>query len=44
MSLNPATLDALKQLLTLGEVSQAKLADLPIGTTLGLWTPSADQQ
>ncbi|MCM1984755.1 hypothetical protein [Lyngbya confervoides] len=44
MSFTPAVLDALKQLLTLGEVSQAKLADLPTGTTLGLWTPSADQQ
>jgi hypothetical protein len=44
MPLTSATLDAVKQLLTTGEVSHSKLADLPIGETLGLWTLSADQQ
>jgi hypothetical protein len=44
MSLTPATLDALKQLLTAGEVSRTKLADLPNGEALGLWSTSADNQ
>lgn len=44
MSLTPAILDALRQLLSTGEVNYSKLTDLAIGETLGLWIASADKQ
>ena len=44
MSLTPTTLDALKQLLTTGEVSLTKLADIPNGEVFGLWAVAADKQ